>query len=257
MNRSVVSRSQRRLEKKQAVLLLALVLAAALASFALGVMVGRAGSRAAPEPPPAAAPVRLPVAPPGPEGATGSSGAQKGGDLTFYDSLPSGAQAPLGSGINLPPKGEAKVSIPVSPPPPDPATPPPAQAAVAANAETSPPTAAATKPAPPVKTAAAKSDPPKKTEAPAKSAAPPAPPAAAGGAFVVQAAAFREAADAGSLRERLAGKGYAAYTQEANLGEKGVWHRVYVGPFATTEAAQAAAARLQADEKLSAMVRRR
>jgi DedD protein len=81
-------------------------------------------------------------------------------------------------------------------------------------------------------------------------------PVTAGG-YLVQAASFRRSEDARALQAKLGQKGYAAFTEEAHLGEKGVWYRVYVGPFATDTAAAAAVARLKAEEKLTALVRKR
>jgi cell division septation protein DedD len=77
------------------------------------------------------------------------------------------------------------------------------------------------------------------------------------GAFVVQAASFRGPDDAVRLKERLSGKAYAAYTEQTDLKEKGVWHRVYIGPFATAEAAARVVEKLQAEEKLAALVKKR
>lgn len=216
MARQVVSRTQRRMEKKQAMILLVLVLAVSLVSFTLGVMVGRGGSRttAAAEPEPS--PARLSVAqvPPTqkPESAPADAAAPKPGpeSLTFYDTLPKGEQPPMGSGINLPPAQEAAAQV---------------------------------------KEAASEQ------KVSATQAAPP--PAASGGSYVVQAASFRQAEEARSLQARLADKAYAAFTEEADLKEKGVWHRVYIGPFATSAAAAEVVARLKAEERLSALVKRR
>ena len=111
MTQPVVSRSQRRIERKQLVLVVILILAVAGVSFSLGVMFGRQGG----------------VASGGPDGTTGSGtpeiariepppkpaeevAAEKPEQLTFYDNLPKGKQAPLGSGINLPPEPKAKSS---------------------------------------------------------------------------------------------------------------------------------------------------
>lgn len=242
MVRHVMTRSQRRVEKKQAVILLVLALAVSLVSFTLGVMVGRSGSRPAPAAAPAP-PVRLPVAQAVPALPTAEKPTES---LTFYDSLPKGEQPPLGSGINLPPQKEtapAAVAVAEKPAPPEPVkTPAPArtETSAAVPAKAAPPASAAV-PAP----------------APAKAAASAAKAASAGGAYVVQAAAFRRSDDARSLQARLGKKGYAAFTQEATLEAKGTWYRVYVGPFATSGAAEAAVARLKAEEKLSAMVRKR
>jgi cell division septation protein DedD len=235
--RQAVTRSERRIEKKQAVVLLTLALGLVLVSFVLGVMVGRGtADRAA-----AVAQGRMPAThplPPAPESGKA--------ELTFYDDLPKGERAPLGSGINLPPASATP------PPVPFPRPEPPAAAAAEPAPETPP--AAATQPAVAKPEAAKPSATP---PAPAKPAAAPPKATAAGGAFVVQVAAFRTAADARAMQTRLAGKGYAAYTQEANLGEKGVWHRVYVGPYGSAEAAAAAVGRLKSEERLSGMVRKR
>jgi len=246
MVRQLATRSQRRLEKKQTGILLALVLVVFLVSFALGVLVGRSSVRpvvavASPQA------VRLPVAEvvPPPTAAAPATGERPADSLTFYDSLPKGGQAPLGSGINLRPARE-------------PAT--PATAPAPAPAESAKPSAAA--PATAVATSM-----PAKTDVqalpPAKAAAPVAAPVAkaaapvAAGGYLVQAAAFRGSEDARRLQAKLVRKGYAAFTEEAQLGAKGVWHRVYVGPFATAGAADAVVSRLKAEERLTALVRKR
>ena len=242
MVRQLATRSQRRLEKKQTGILLALVLVVFLVSFALGVLVGRSSVRpvvavASPQA------VRLPVAEvvPPPTAAAPATDERPADSLTFYDSLPKGGQAPLGSGINLRPARE-------------PAT--PATAPAPAPAESAKPSAAA--PATAVATSMpAKTDvqapPPAKAAAPvAKAAAP-----VAAGGYLVQAAAFRGSEDARRLQAKLVRKGYAAFTEEAQLGAKGVWHRVYVGPFATAGAADAVVSRLKAEERLTALVRKR
>ena len=262
MVRRVATRSQRRTEKKQAVVLLALVLIVALVSFVFGMMIGRSSSTpvvAAVAPQPA----RLPVAPPVPASTPADVSAaiaeHPAENLTFYDSLPKGGQTPLGSGINLPP-AKAPAPAPVT--------------AVADSGEAARPVAedhgttetkgtdrpVAGSPTP-VKTATTPAPVPAATPAPAPatkavSAVTP-PPAVAAGGYLVQAAAFRRSEDARALQAKLGQKGYSAFTEAANLGEKGIWYRVYVGPFATTSAADAAVARLKAEEKLTALVRKR
>ncbi len=221
MARQVVSRSQRRMEKKQAMMLLVMVLAVSLVSFTLGVMVGRggAGSEAVAEAPT----TRLPVAKADAK-ADGESG-QGGEKLTFYDSLPKGEPSPLGSGINLPPDDKKK--------------------AAAEEIDS------VTEKAPAAETQVA-------AAAPAPAPAPEIPPAAsAEGAYVVQVASFKGADDAAKLSDRLKGRDYAAFVEQADLKEKGLWHRVFVGPFADSETAAQVVARLDAEEKLSALVRKR
>jgi cell division protein FtsN len=53
--------------------------------------------------------------------------------------------------------------------------------------------------------------------------------------FFLQAGAFQNAPDADSLRARLALLGIEARIQTATLPDKGVWHRVRVGPYTSVE----------------------
>jgi cell division protein FtsN len=53
--------------------------------------------------------------------------------------------------------------------------------------------------------------------------------------FFLQAGAFQNAPDADNLKARLALVGVEATIQTANLPDKGVWHRVRVGPYASIE----------------------
>lgn len=100
MVQAVVTRSQRRVERKQVVLIVVLILAVAGVSFFLGVLFGQNGGSlpglsADVEKPKLPMVARIvPPPPPVPEAAPEK--------LTFYDNLPKGNQAPLGSGINLP-----------------------------------------------------------------------------------------------------------------------------------------------------------
>lgn len=221
MVRQVVSRSQRRMEKKQALILLVLVLAVALASFSLGVMVGRGGSQRLVTVEPVATPrISVPVEPVVQEAVEKVDplpSPPEGGDgLTFYEALPRGEQPPMGSGINLPPE-EAPVATLATPAP---------------------------RVAPPL-------------PAPQPAPFPSRPEDGGEGAYLVQVASFRQAADAASLAERLAVKKYPAYAQEVDLGAKGVWHRVFVGPYPGNEEATRVVQRLQAEDKLRALIRKR
>lgn len=231
------------MEKKQVLFLLVLVLAVSLLSFTLGVMVGRRGAPPQVVLPPVETPARIPVAKDGAAPADSQSApgeaamqARPGENLTFYEALPKGDQAPLGSGINHPPeeKKPASVATEAAPAP----APTPAPAAAPAPAKPAPAPTVAPKPAPAAEPAAV-----------AKTAAT--------GAYVVQVASFPQLTDAQALKERLAKKGYSAYTQEADLGAKGVWHRVYVGPFDDSATAGKTVERLVAEERLSALVRKR
>jgi DedD protein len=232
VNRQAYSRSERRMERRQVLILLLLVVATGLGCFALGVMVGRnAAPQAMANQEVTAAAPRIPVAaappanePPAVEGKTPPA-ADAPANLTFYDDLPRGAQPPLGSGINLPPAAA-----------PEPPAPQPAPSSAALTSKPAAPT-----PVPP----------------PAPAPKPARTPAAASGSYVVQVASFGSPDDAGVLQARLAKKGMEAYVQQANLGSKGIWYRVFVGPLASSTAAQQVAARLKAEEKLSPLVRKR
>jgi cell division protein FtsN len=54
-------------------------------------------------------------------------------------------------------------------------------------------------------------------------------------AFFLQAGAFQSAADADNLKARLALLGIEASVQTISLPDKGVWHRVRVGPYTSVE----------------------
>lgn len=139
-------------------------------------------------------------------------------NLSFFDTLPKGEQPPLGSGINLPPESA------------EPAEPKIGQALPVA--------------APVQKTVSTKKEP---SLAPAERT----------GAYLIQAASFTKGEDAQALSARLRSKNHAVFVQTADLGDRGTWYRVMVGPFDSASAAERVVTRLQAEEKLSAMVRRR
>jgi cell division septation protein DedD len=85
---------------------------------------------------------------------------------------------------------------------------------------------------------------------------PAAPKASAGGAYVVQVAATRDQAEAQRLVDKLKGKGFAATSERADLGAKGIWFRVTTGPYGDQATAESAAAQLK-QQNLSAIVRKR
>lgn len=222
MAQPVVSRTQRRIERKQLVLVFVLTLAVAVASFVLGVMfaerggslTGLAADAQKPKPPMA---IQI-VPPPAAAGA-----AEKNDQLTFYENLPKGNQAPLGSGINLPPAQPKPVAV--------------------------------DKPQQAVKPALASAP---DSVAPASQPKPAAVPVIAGeGAFVVQIASFRSSEEANLLADRLKSHRLATFVELADLGEKGRWYRVLAGPYANRQGAEQAAGLVQEKERLSALVRQR
>jgi len=215
MVHAVVTRSQRRIERKQVVVIIVLILAVAGVSFSLGVLFGQSGgslpgSLADVEKP--KLPMATTVVPPPPPVAEAAS--EK---LTFYDNLPDGKQAPLGSGINLPPEQK--------------------------------------KPATEVKTKAEAKPASLQLESLPKPI--PAPAISTDGTFLVQVASFRTSEDAGKLADRLKGYQLTTFVESADLGKKGVWYRVLVGPYENREKADQTAALLKEKERLSALVRQR
>jgi cell division protein FtsN len=62
-----------------------------------------------------------------------------------------------------------------------------------------------------------------------------APPAAANQGLYLQMGAFQKAADAENLKARIAMMGFEANIQEADVADKGVMHRVRIGPYANAE----------------------
>jgi cell division septation protein DedD len=223
----VITRTQRRLERRQMLLMVVLVAAVTVASFFLGVMVGERGGAARQAELAASLSAQLP--PPSLPAAS-AAGSQR---LTFYQDLPKGNAAPLGSGINLP-----KTS-PVPPPVPT-ATAPTAQPAA---------------PAPAVPVPSAVTAPPPSPPPPAAPAATQTKPAAAG-SMVVQVASTRDEGEAKRLVEKLRGQGHVAFYERADLGAKGVWYRVSSGPYADRGTADKVAAQLK-QQQYSPMVRAR
>jgi cell division protein FtsN len=68
--------------------------------------------------------------------------------------------------------------------------------------------------------------------------------------YYLQVGSFKDTEDAENLKARIAMLGMAAYVQSADLSEKGMWHRVRVGPFAEIDAIKKArSSLLQGDIK--------
>lgn len=226
MVQPVMSRSQRRVEKKQTWIIVVLVLLVAGVSFFLGVMAGQKGVSLPGFGDAEVQEVRMPPAtqvvpvPPTPEPVPEPEPAK----LTFYDNLPKGDQVPLGSGINLPPEQTASAAVPKPSTPEQPAVKPKIAKPVAQP-----------KPAIPVSV----------------------PTATANGGFVVQIASFRTAEDASKYQARLGKQGLTTYQERADLGAKGVWFRVIAGPYAERTAADQVATLLKEKERVSALVRKR
>jgi cell division protein FtsN len=68
--------------------------------------------------------------------------------------------------------------------------------------------------------------------------------------YYLQAGSFKDREDAENLKAKIAMLGMEAYVQSADLSEKGMWHRVRVGPFTKIDAInKARSSLLQSDIK--------
>jgi cell division septation protein DedD len=60
----------------------------------------------------------------------------------------------------------------------------------------------------------------------------------AGGGYSIQVASFKDQNDADAFVAQLLSRGHRAFRQAAYVAERGLWHRVRVGPFKTKYAAE-------------------
>ena len=150
--------------------------------------------------------------------------------LTFYETLPKGSRAVIGSGLNPSSNAPAFTTHPATSP----------QATQVGQT----PQTAVPQPAPPVQPAVKvpvvakplegkeKADQPKpaaKSKAATLSPVVPVKASSSRGTFSVQVASQKDRKEAESLRDRLVARGMAAYIVESHLPDKGVWYRVRVG----------------------------
>ncbi len=251
MNASTKTRSQRRMEKKQALILLVLVLVVSLASFTLGVVVGRQGAeRDLVQKQQAAEKILVTKAPEAvveetPQAAeevveesVATENVAEGTEetkLTFYDNLAKEETVPLGSGINLPPKPKEEKKTVAQPP-----IPLPDQPIVKKDA----PTVTVAK-------VEAKPEPSKIAESALKM-----PRVDPRGTYAVQVGSFATAGDAGKFKKRLLDKGYPAFVAEADLGAKGLWYRVRIGPYSGAAAAKTVQQLAEKKEQIKGFISR-
>lgn len=71
------------------------------------------------------------------------------------------------------------------------------------------------------------------------------------GGYEIQVASFREQKEADVFVEELRKRGHSAYRQAAHVPERGLWHRVRIGPFKTKFAAAQYQQKLEASERIS------
>lgn len=221
------NRRDRRASSRKPIFTAVLLVVVALFSFGIGFMAGRNSVPMVPAEVVTSTP-RQPISAPKPDPSIEVVEEKiKKEKLTFFEALPKGEQPPLGSGINVPPEENDPV------------------AAKIANEQTEV-VPASVKPAPAKVTTSVK--PTAKIATTAKVTAAP---------HVLQISSFRSPDEAGILVRRLEKKNYKPYIQQVDLGSKGVWYRVFLGPYASKEKAKTAAIRLKADEKLDSLLRKK
>jgi cell division septation protein DedD len=74
------------------------------------------------------------------------------------------------------------------------------------------------------------------------------------GGFQIQVASFRNAEDARTFVEDLRRRNHRAYTQAAYVPDRGLWHRVRIGPFKSKYDATLYKAQLERAEKIAGFV---
>lgn len=74
------------------------------------------------------------------------------------------------------------------------------------------------------------------------------------GGYQLQVASFKDPADADRLVEELRRRGHRAFRQAAYVPERGLWHRVRVGPFKSRFEAQRYKAEFERTERVSPFV---
>ena len=254
MSGATKTRTQRRMEKRQAIILLLLVLVASLVSFTLGVMVGKRSAERdiavqqtrvervlvaeAPDKNMGNAADAIDVTEPEVAGAPITQEAEKDPKLSFYEDI-SKESAPLGSGINVAPPVAKDVAE--KPPIPLPEQP------VVKKAVLPQPEVAKVDPAP--------AQPVVEEKVPVVSSSG-MPDAVSGGSHAVQVGSFSAQKDARALQQRLMKKGYPTFVVDADLGAKGRWFRVRVGPYDGSEQANVAQKVLAEKDKIKGFVSR-
>jgi cell division septation protein DedD len=76
-------------------------------------------------------------------------------------------------------------------------------------------------------------------------------PAGSDGGFQLQVASFKDQNDADKLVEELRHRGHRAFRQAAYVPERGLWHRVRIGPFKSKLEAQKYKAEFERTERVS------
>ena len=153
--------------------------------------------------------------------------------LTFYETLPKGGKAVIGSGLN-PKKHEGLPG------------PKPAAATPASPQQASTPQTVTGSPAVKPEERKAQVQAPAGQANKAASASPDPTPqqAAAAGKFCVQIASFQDKKEAEAIKARMEGKGFPVYVVESRIKDKGTWYRVKIGKHLTQQTAGELAAKV-------------
>jgi DedD protein len=225
MANQIPSRSKRRMEKRQAVWMLTLVLVVSLISFGLGIMVGKRGTPPVVKEEKTPLVTRLPMMAPEPvteKEVIAPKPVEEAPkpELTFYETLSETKKAPLGTGINLPPKEEKVVKKPVEKP------------------FEKKPVVKQAPAATPVPRVVQKAEEPKTK------------------GYVVQTGSFTKMEEAERFKKQLSAKGYDSFVRKVDLKDKGIWYRVLLGPLPTKSDAEKLAGDLKKKERLSGFVRK-
>ena len=72
--------------------------------------------------------------------------------------------------------------------------------------------------------------------------------------FLLQVASYKEQTLASKLLKELSSDGYAGTVVQADLGERGVWYRVRVGPYATQDEAGSVLEKLSKERSLKGYI---
>ena len=245
------TRTQRRMEKRQAVILLVLVLAVSLTSFTLGVIVGRRGAErdlaqkyqqaervlVAQTPTSVISPIPAPATEKVAETSIAETVPEET-KLSFYDNLAKDT-VPLGSGINLAPVEEQNATDAIFPPIDLPAQPIVKKEATDVVATI-------------VKQSTQNEPAAKVPERPATEM----PKVVVTGSHAVQIGSFGAVGDAMALKQKMVDKNYSAFVVEADLGKKGLWYRVRIGPYQGSAAASTAQKLLEEKEQIKGFITR-
>ncbi len=71
---------------------------------------------------------------------------------------------------------------------------------------------------------------------------------------MLQVASYKKAEAASKLLESLSGEGYAGTVVRADLGDRGIWYRVRVGPYSGEQEAKRVLSKLRKERNLKGFV---